>query len=268
MFAGEAFGAGFIGRERDATAITPETLTAYYKETIASANIEILYCGCAEPERVEAALAPLLQALPDREKRQPPTTEVILRPPDGAPRRFSEELAVTQGKLAIGFRLGEAMLEPNYMAMMVFNALYGGSPASKLFVNVREKLALCYSVGSRIEKHKGVMFVSSGVDFANIDAAIGEITAQLAEIKNGGFGETEFDSAKRTILATIGNAMDTPGGLEDMYFDGSIAKIPYDPRELVEMVEAVTFGHIVEVASGIEMDTVFVITGGEGAADH
>jgi predicted Zn-dependent peptidase len=261
MFAEEAFGASLISRESDALAITPETLTAHFEETIANANIEILYCGCAGPERVEAALRPLLRALPERGKRETPKTDVIIHPPAGAPRRFAEELAITQGKLAIGFRLGEAMLEPDYMAMMVFNALYGGSATSKLFVNVREKHALCYHVGSRIEKHKGVMFVSSGVEFANIDAALGEIHAQLDGIRNGDFSEWELTSAKRAVLAIIGTALDSASGLEDMYFDSSVASVPYDPLQLGKAVESVTPRRIVEIASGIETDTVFILTG-------
>ena len=54
------------------------------------------------------------------------------------------------------------MLSPNYAALMVFNAVYGGSVTSKLFSNVRERLSLCYYANSVIEKHKGIMVVASG----------------------------------------------------------------------------------------------------------
>jgi predicted Zn-dependent peptidase len=260
MCAGEAYGVSRIGYEDDALAITPQTLTAHYEETIAYSSIELLYIGCAEPSRVNAALQPLLRALPGRKDAKPPKTEVLLQPPHGAPRRFSEELAISQSKFTIGFRLGDAMLEPNYMAMLVFNALFGGSATSKLFVNVRERLALCYYVGSRVDKHKGIAFVSSGVEFENIDAATGEIHNQLDEIKRGNVSEWELTSAKRAVLSNIAYAMDSVTGLEEMYFDSFISEVPYDPKKLYAETEAVTLQNVVDIASGIAMDSIFVLT--------
>jgi predicted Zn-dependent peptidase len=45
-------------------------------------------------------------------------------------------MSVTQGNLVLGFRLGEVMRDksPNYAALAVFNAIYGGSINSKLFL--------------------------------------------------------------------------------------------------------------------------------------
>ena len=261
MCAGEAYGVGKLGSEDAARAITPGSLTAHYHSLLENSRIEAFYCGSAAPEQVAAALRPALQGLPERGAVPSPGTRVILYPETGAPRRFTESLDVTQGKLTVGFRLGKAMKEPDYPALMVFNSVYGGSITSKLFLNVRERLSLCYYASSMIEKHKGIMVVSSGVEFANFEAALEEMFAQLGNVKSGDVSDWELTSAKRYLITSIKAAMDSPGGLEELYFDKAVAAVPYDPAELSEQIEAVTLDRVVDTAAEIDPDSIFLLKG-------
>lgn len=265
MCAGEPYGVGNLGAERQASEITPESLTARYREIVAGSRIEAFYCGAAEPERVISALSSALSGLPERKDPITPKTGVVLYPAAGEPRRFTEALDVTQGKLAIGFRLGKAMENPDYPAMILFNAIYGGSVTSKLFLNVRERLSLCYYAGSMLDKQKGVMIVSSGVDFEKFDAALDEILAQLENVRRGEISDREFTSAKNYVMTSIKSAMDRPGGLEELYFDAAVAAVPYDPDELCDKIGGVTLDRVIETASEIKTDSVYYLTGkGQG----
>ncbi|MCL2401542.1 MAG: insulinase family protein [Oscillospiraceae bacterium] len=263
MCAGEAFGVSRLGSETEAEKITPETLTAHYRHILDTARVEVFYCGPAEPEFVETALTPVLRRLPPRGDAPVPKTEVILKPAPDSPRRFTEVLDVQQGKLTLGFRLGNAMEHPDYPALMVLNAIYGGNVTSKLFLNVREKLSLCYYASSMLEKHKGIMIVASGVEFSKFDEALNEILAQLQNVKDGDISDWELTSAKRAITTAIKSAMDRPAGLEDLYFDSAIAAVAYSPDQLFAGVEAVTRDKIVEMAAGIETDSIYFLTGKE-----
>ena len=70
-------------------------------------------------------------------------------------------------------------MEPSSETGEQQNALYGGSANSKLFLNVREKLSLCYYASSMLDKVKGLMVVSSGVEFAQFDRAQEALLDQL-----------------------------------------------------------------------------------------
>lgn len=67
----------------------------------------------------------------------------------------------------------------------MMNGVYGGSLTSKLFMNVREKMSLCYYASSGTERFKGVMVVSSGVDMDKYETARKEIMAQLEACRRG-----------------------------------------------------------------------------------
>jgi len=47
---------------------------------------------------------------------------------------------------------------------LVYNSILGGGLHSKLFQNVREKAGLAYYAFSRLEKFKGLMVVSCGIE--------------------------------------------------------------------------------------------------------
>jgi predicted Zn-dependent peptidase len=173
---------------------------------------------------------------------------------------------ITQGKLVMGYRLGEAMKSPNHAALMVFNAVFGGAVTSKLFMNVREKLSLCYYASSGLDRHKGVMLVSSGIEFSKYDEALGEIEKQLDSIRKGEIEPWEIEGAKKAVMNAIYSSLDEPSGLEGLYLDRSMLGLTANPEELAALVSDITIGEVVKIASCTKLDTVFFLTGeGENA---
>jgi len=261
MCCDEVYGISRLGSENEALAISSESLTAHYSDVVRNSRIEIFYCGSASPGRVTTAVEAAFTELPARKNTEVPDTNIIYYPVTETPRRFTENLDVTQGKLTVGFRMGDAMKEPDYPALMLFNALYGGSVSSKLFLNVREKLSLCYYASSMVDKHKGVMLVSSGVEFSKFTAALDEILVQLESVKTGDISEWEFTSAKRYVITSIKSALDRLNGLEELYFDSILASVRYDPACLSDLVDAVTIERVIGSASGIKTDSVYMLSG-------
>ena len=165
MCEGEAFGVDKLGDEGRAAALTPRKLWKRYQELLSTAEIELYYCGSAAPDRVAEALSAALSGLPRSEERLEADCEVRLHA-GAEPRLEEERMDVTQGKLALGFRTGGITCwEEDYPALVMCNAVFGATPLSKLFLNVREKRSLCYYASSNLEKMKGLLLVSSGIEF-------------------------------------------------------------------------------------------------------
>ena len=151
MCADEAYGTNCLGTEAAASSINALSLTKHYRRLIESSQIEIFYCGAADIKRVESTLTSAFATLPRTVEPDALTTEVRFDAPENV-KVFNDTLDVVQGKLTIGFRLGEIMKAPNYPGITLFNAIFGGSVTSKLFLNVREKLSLCYYASSVIDR--------------------------------------------------------------------------------------------------------------------
>lgn len=267
MFAYEAYGCDDMGSEAGAAAVTYQKLTRYYRELLRRAPIEIFYCGGAEPKHVAQVLLDVLAPLPRGEIFDDLGTDVRMNALEAAPRFFEETMDVGQGKLCLGFRLGESMENPDFAAMQVFNALYGGSVTSKLFLNVREKLSLCYYASSGIDRLKGAMFVFSGIEAENLDIARDEILRQLEDVREGIFTEADLTAAKKSVAGDLRSLLDSPGALENYYTTQALLGLEDGPEAQARACEAVTAEAVRAIAAAVELDAVYFLRGaqeGEG----
>lgn len=257
----EPFGVDKLGSQEAVEAITPETLWAGYQDLLKSARVELYYCGSADAERVQAAFGPLVDLLPEGKRAE------LARPAKQKapkkPRRVEEALDVTQGKLAMGFRTNCDAWDERYPALMLVNAIYGGTTTSKLFMNVREKLSLCYYASSGLMKYKDVMLVSSGVEFDKVGQAEAEILSQLYKCQSGDFTDDELEWARRSVVSTLRTTLDTQGRLEDYWLGQSAAGLTDGPDQVAQKVEAVTRAQAVEAAQDLTLDTVYFLKGRE-----
>lgn len=248
-----------MGDEQSTEAITVEGLTKQYRHLLETAPMEIFYVGSCAYQPLCQKLCAALQDLPRGDLDFDIGTDIRMNAVEQNPRFFTEELAVTQGKLSLGFRMGEAMDDPDYAAMYVFNALYGGAVTSKLFMNVREKLSLCYYASSMVDVNKGIMLVYSGIDFEQYDNARNEILTQLHAVQTGDFTEEELNSARQAVAAELRTYMDNERDLEHYWLSRNLRGEAYDPMELSALVEAVTREDVLRVASDIVLDAVYFL---------
>lgn len=263
----EAYGVDRLGDEASAAAITPRSAWAAYEALLATAQVELHYCGSARPDRVKEALRPLVEGLkPRRGGESVPLTCAVPAHPTGEVRQVVDRLDVTQGKLCMGFRTNAvAMGSDSYPALLVFNALYGGTATSKLFLNVRERLSLCYYASASTDGVKGVCAVSSGVEFDRMDQAQAEILAQLDAVKAGDFTPQELQSAKQAVVHVCKSVPDSRSQLEQFYLTAAVTGTWDDgPEETARRVERVTAQEVAAVARGVELDTVYRLMGKEG----
>ena len=257
----EDYGCDDMGTESDAAAVGYVELTRWYRSLLQTAPVEIFYCGASEPWRVAAACTDALITLPRGEIDYGLGTDVRMNAVEARPRDFDETLPVAQGKLCLGFRIGEAMEDPDFAAIAVFNAIYGGSVTSKLFENVREKLSLCYYASSACDSFKGVMLVSSGVAPADRERAQAEILAQLDAVKRGEITDEELNAARTYLSGALRALTDSPGALEEFYLSQTLKGLDYGPEELAALCELVTVDDVRTVCAGMELDAVYFLHG-------
>ena len=259
----EAFGVDKLGDEASVDAITPASLWQRYQALLSTAAVELYYCGSADPQRVEAALKSALAALPVSGERLMPECQVRLHA-EAQPRVEEESMDVTQGKLALGFRTGGVTCwEEDYLALVMCNAVFGGTTLSKLFLNVREKLSLCYYASSMLEKMKGLMLVSSGIEFDKYETARDEILAQLEAIRRGDVEDWELEGARRTLIGGHLSTLDDQGRQEEFWLGQAAAGLDTTIEELCRQFECITREQVAQAAQKLELDTIYFLKGKE-----
>ena len=257
MCAKEPYGISRLGSQEGAEKLHLQKLYAQYNELISSAPLEVIYSGSARMDRVEGAVLRALATLPREGVR-----ELMLTNPhqgSGEVRMVEEEMDVTQGKLGMGFSIGS----DDNTALLMGNTLFGGSSNSKLFMNVREKLSLCYFASSMYHRQKNLITVSSGIEFQNYQQAFDEICLQLKAVQNGDLEDWELEGARSTLLNAYTAMGDSQARLENFYLGQAATGQAETPELLAKAIQEVTLPRILDAMQTVSLDTVYFLKGKE-----
>ena len=255
MCRGERYGVDKFGSIARVEKITNQTLFRYYQELLSTAHLELFYCGSADYERVKGALSRALAPLM-RGRVVPPVVAEKCSAPE-TPREITERMDVTQGKLSMGWRVGTN----DASAMMLANLIFGGYSNSKLFLNVREKLSLCYYASSSYHRSKGIVTVSSGIEHGDVETAKREILAQLEAVQRGEFEPWEIEGARSCLIASLESRGDSAGRMEENALGQAATGIRETADELIAALRGVTGERIAAAAQSLTLDTVYFLTG-------
>ena len=259
LCAGEAYAVPRLGSEKEVAKLQPQKLYAQYKKLISTARLELFYCGSAREDRVEQALRAAFATLP--RERVEEIAEADPHVGRETVQYVEDAMDVTQGKLGMGFSCGST----DTAALLMGNTLFGGSSNSKLFLNVREKLSLCYYASSVYHRQKGLITVSSGIEFDHYQKAYDEILAQLAAVQKGEWEDWEIEGARATLLNAYASMGDSQGKLENFYLGQVATGHSETPEELAREVEQVTPERICRAMETVKLDTVYFLKGKEAA---
>lgn len=244
--------------------ITPSSLYESYLDITAHAPIIMTYVG--ENIRFAEELAYKLSEKLRGADRSIYKNTVTYKAPKEI-RYFEEKHSVKQARLVIGFRDKPSTPDDIYIKT-VFDELYGQSPVSKLFTNVREKLSLCYYCSSGRNHETGNMIVRTGIKAENKDLAYNEILRQLDLVKQGDFTDGELENAKCGFANQVLSVLDSPDSIASFMFKGMMRGVILSPEEEAEKIMSVTKEQVAAAASGIVPDTVFFMYGNEAEDEN
>lgn len=257
MCAKDTFGLPRLGETEQVEAIDAGGLYTHYRQILRTSPIEIFYVGSAEPKQVARMLMSLLEKLERDVEALPEQTG--FHPCEG--RDVAEEMEISQGKLCMGFTTPITNRCKEFPAMQVMNTILGAGMTSKLFMNVREKMSLCYFIGSGYYGTKGIVTVAAGIDFDKEQLTRQEILRQLEECRQGNISAQELKAAKEAILSSLRATHDSPGAIEGYYATAALSGLAFTHRDYMDTVEAVTMEDVVACARQLQLHTTYFLKG-------
>ena len=257
MCRNDSFGLPRLGEAEQVAVIDPVMLYTHYQKVLRSSPIEMFYVGSAEAEAVADMVRPLLARLERNPENLPVQTG--FRSCEGADEK--ETMDVTQGKLCMGFVTPITNRSQEFPAMQVLNTLFGAGMTSKLFMNVRERMSLCYSIGSGYYGTKGILTVNAGIDFDKEEVTRQEILRQLDACKAGDITAEELTAAKAAILSSLRATHDAPGSIEGYYATANLSGMGMTPAAYMAAVEQVDLEAVVAAAKTVQLHSTYFLKG-------
>ncbi|MBE6730237.1 MAG: insulinase family protein [Ruminococcaceae bacterium] len=252
LFRNEKSGISKYGTSQSVKNTDENTLPALWDEALKKAKFFIFVSGDCDFKYVENTMKSQF-----RFEREPYNLTNETLPAGETLHEVCDEMKLSQSKLVVGFKT-ECK---NNNALKLMSVIYGGSAISKLFMNVREKMSLCYYCSCRPLLLKKALFVESGVETEKLPAAKEAILNELEEIRKGNITEEEFFTAKLALYNSLNGIEDSLYSLEIFYQNQIFEENVITPKEQYEAFEKVTLDEVIEAAKLTKLDTVYELKG-------
>lgn len=237
--------------------ITNESLVEHYNHVIKSSPIDIVVVGELDFEKTRKLISDNFKFRKDKLVTIPDSiTDVKV----GAVKEISEAFDVSQAKLTLGLRTNISFSHPLYNASVLFSNILGGGASSKLFKNVREKASLCYYIFSRVEKYKGIMLISSGIEAKDKRKALDLIQIEMDKMVTGLFDDDDIKIAKDALTSAVRAISDYPNSFMNFYYSQKLSGKPFDMEGLLKKIELVTKEEIMEAGKHMTLDTIYFLS--------
>jgi predicted Zn-dependent peptidase len=247
LWPGQPHGRDIAGTPETVGAVSQERLRAYYREQYV-ANATVLSIAGAVTEAEGLSLARELvgdwaagRPVPWRPNMVEPGDRTRLVAKD------SEQAHITIGALAL------AATDPRRYALSALSVIIGEGMSSRLFVRLREELALCYDIRSSLTQlsDTGSFGVYAGVDPTNAAATLREIASELRKAR-ASITDDELQRAKGLLTSRIQLHVEDTGAVASWYGSRAVRGLPLlDPDTTVARFEAVTRDEVAAIASEV-----------------
>jgi len=203
LYGNHPYGRPSLGLRESVEQLPREALRAHHRAVFQPERMVLAVSGQVSAEHVVRATERLFGQLRSASGSAAPTPAGL---PSPGGRRVVERPA-RQAQVLIGF-LGPGLDDAAYPVVRVLGALLGGGMAGRLFVEIRDKRGLAYSVGA-ITPYRtgpGLFVIHLGTAPENAGRAEAAVLAEIERVRATPVGADELARAKAYVLGSL--AMD------------------------------------------------------------
>ncbi len=244
-----ALGHHVIGTPAHIKSITQKQIVAYWKKHYQAANMVVALSGKFKNAQALALLKKKFGAIKRGQlNRVKPVGKF-----GQSTKLVAHHKATNQGHLVLGFP-GISYTNKNREALSLLSIILGGNMSSRLFINVRERLGLCYFIRAGLETYEdaGAFVIQAGLDLSKIDKALAAISRELKDIKQNGVKADELNKAKQYVKGKTDLGLEESLDVASFFAKQALFyKKIQTPEQAMAKIMAVKIGDIQAVANEI-----------------
>ena len=236
---------------------TAETSFAAFQQMLNQDQIDFFFIG----DFNEIAVREKIQEFQFSEREQPLQLS-YQQNYSNITREKLEQRDVHQSIVELAYHFSSQYGDSGHLPLIVLNGLLGGFAHSKLFVNVREKESLAYTISSSFDIFSGLMRIYAGIDRANRTKTIALINRQILDLKRGHFTDEELEQTKNMLKNSILLAQDRQNTLiERAYMSSVLGKKFLSLDAWLKALENVSKADLIEAAQQLKLQAIYFMEG-------
>ncbi|MEY4747399.1 MAG: hypothetical protein RLZZ416_448 [Candidatus Parcubacteria bacterium] len=239
-------GRTILGPKENIRTFTRKDFAAYLKRNYTSLNTVVCIAGSFDEKKVLAKITKDFGGL----KHGNPPDFIRFAPEQDKPRVMIKEKQTDQTHFMLGVP-AFPYLHKDEFALAVLSAILGSGMSSRLFLEVREKRGLAYSVHSWVERYPdtGTFVVQAGVEHAKLEQTVKTILGEFKKIKRTKVSAAELAKAKQFIKGTMTLSLETSDEIAQHAASAMINIGRVRPlEEIIKGIDGVTAAEVQRVA--------------------
>lgn len=248
LFAGSTLGRNIAGTAQSMLAMKREDVISYRDTHYVPQNMVIVVAGTIPQDviaQLEASFGTVQGGAEETQINAFGAYQEMERPRIGLQHKELEQVNLAFGWPTVGKE------HPDQPVLKVLAKILGGAMSSRLFIEVRERRGLCYSVRASVDSYEdiGSFDITSGLDAKRVSEAAKTIFAEVEKMVTSGVTDEELRYAKDNIAGGMKLALENSSsraeffGRQELYH-----KHVETPEQRLEKIEAVTKEDILRVA--------------------
>ena len=246
-----------LGNLNDLANITNQDLVKTYQDLL-NREIEIYVLGDVAAKDIVSTIEKKFKSKAVKNK-----SKTIVQLKQVKSKKIVETKKFKQSYLSYLLTTNTVVGDKDYYPMIMFNAIFGRTPLSKLFRVVREKNSLCYSINSSYQVNYGFINVGAGIDAKNYKKADSLIRAQLDLMKQGSFTQEDINMNRNMLITMVEHTYDQPVGLVNLLVTSDLIKADTIKQDYIDNLNKVTMAQIVKAAKKVDVKIEYLLKQGD-----
>jgi predicted Zn-dependent peptidase len=188
-----------LGTRAQVAGYGPDQARAFFEKTYRAPNLLVVATGDIQPEAFLDLVRPVLDRLPSGHDGPPPAPNRARPFLLNVPRK-----ELQQANLVMGFPAYPHQ-HPDRSALNLLSYVLGGGMSSRLFMELREKHALCYQVGSYLSQYRdtGALQIAASCAPDRAQELVRRTVAECARMRQDGVAADELERAKLQLRTSL-----------------------------------------------------------------
>ncbi len=238
-----------IGEKENISSFTKEQVINYYKSHYSSSNVIICMAGGMKSEEMEEKVKMYFK---DIEKNSEGEKLKVIEK-QSEPEVLLHYKKTDQTHFCLGVRAYD-LFDERRSALALLSVILGGNMSSRLFIKVRERNGLAYSIHTSVDNATdvGYLVTQAGIDHKNLEKSVQLILEEYKDLRDNKITEKELQKAKDYIKGATSLSLDSSDNQATFYgLQELLEKNILTPEEKFEKIDAVTVDDIKKVAEDI-----------------
>lgn len=238
-----------IGEKENILSLDRKKIINYYRAHYSPSNIIVCVAGPVNSEEMEKKIKNYFKDVGRGESAK----KIKVKDDQKEPGILLHSKKTDQTHFCLGVRAYNIFDERRY-ALALLSIILGGNMSSRLFIKVRERNGLAYSIRTSADNatDTGYLVTQAGIDHKNLEKSVKLILQEYKALRDKKITDKELQKAKDYLKGITSLSLDSSDNQASFYaMQELIEKNILTPEEKFKKIDKVTIGDIKKIAEDI-----------------